>query len=215
VDIAKGVGCPTANIWLAQDGFDYPFQVDYGKQWEWMVESVRQIADRDPTIRIGLEPKPREPRNRCFIDSVPTALLLAEETGRKNVGVTVDVGHTLVEFRNMAQAVVTAARKGRLFHLHINDNSGGWDDDMIVGSVRQIEFLELFYHLRKLGYEGWCAVDIFPYREDSVKAVEESMAYMQKFEDLIDAIGLDAIGKCLDGDDATASIRLLRKSIFK
>lgn len=215
VDIAKGTNCDRVNIWLAQDGFDYPFQVDFSDQWNYMVDSVQKIADRDPGIRIGLEPKPREPRNRCFIDSVPTALLIADETKRPNVGVTIDVGHVLVEFRNMAQAVATAARRQRLFHLHINDNYGGWDDDMIVGSVRQIEFLELFYHLRKLGYNGWCSVDIFPYREDSRKAVEESIKYMAKFEEMIDNIGMAAIGECLKGDDVAQSIRLLREKIYR
>lgn len=215
VDIAKGVGCGLANIWLAQDGFDYPFQVDYAEQWEYMVDSVRKIADHDPSVKIALEPKSREPRNRCFIESVPTAILIAEETGRANVGVTVDVGHALVDFRNMAQAVITAARKNKFFHLHINDNYGGWDDDMIVGSVRHVEFMELFYYLRKIGYTGWCAVDIFPYRESSLRAVEESMAYMEKFEELVDGMGHEEMAACIHGDEAAASIRLLRKTMFK
>lgn len=214
VDVAKGTDCDRVNIWLAQDGFDYPFQVDYSDQWDYMVDSVKKIAQHDPSIKIGLEPKPREPRNRCFIDSVPTGLLIADECG-PNVGVTIDVGHVLVEFRNMSQAVATAARRGKLFHLHINDNYGGWDDDMIVGSVRQVEFLELFYHLRRLGYNGWCSVDIFPYREDSAKAVAESLAYMAKFEDMIDAIGMDAIADCLKSDDATKAVRLIRENIYK
>ena len=64
VDIARDVSCGMVNIWLAQDGFDYPLQVDFGAQWEYMVDSVRKIADHDPSVKIGLEPKPREPRNR-------------------------------------------------------------------------------------------------------------------------------------------------------
>ncbi len=47
VDIAKGTDCGIANIWLAQDGFDYPFQVDYSDQWQYMVESVQKIADHE------------------------------------------------------------------------------------------------------------------------------------------------------------------------
>ncbi len=215
VDIASGSGCNTVNIWLAQDGFDYPLQDDYEVQWANMTDSVKKIASHNPSVKICLEPKPREPRNRCFTDSVSTGLLLASDVGNDNVGLTIDVGHTMVEFRNMAMAVVTAARRNKLFHLHINDNYGGWDDDMIVGSVRQTEFIELFYYLRRLGYNGWCSVDIFPYRECSKKAVAESLAYMAKFEQMIDEIGMDAISECLRGDDATASIRLLREKIYK
>ena len=41
MDIAKGCDCERINIWLAQDGFDYPFQVDYADQWDYMVEIGR------------------------------------------------------------------------------------------------------------------------------------------------------------------------------
>lgn len=56
------------------------------------------------------------------------ALLLCLETGRKNVGVTIDTGHSLYAGENIAEAVVLAScAGGRLMHMHFNDNYGYWD----------------------------------------------------------------------------------------
>ena len=49
-----------------------------------------------------------------------------------NLGVTVDFGHALMARENAAE-------------VHINDCYGDWDDDLIVGSVRVWEALDLLY----------------------------------------------------------------------
>ena len=161
IDFAEAVGAGIVNLWLGQDGFDYPFQVDYAEQWENMVSGVRACADHKPAIRLALEFKPREPRNRSLIDSASTALLLVREIDRPNVGVTIDNGHVLQVGANMAQAAELCGRAGRLFNLHLNDNYAAWDDDMIAGSVHLTEYLELLYVLHKIGYEGFMVVEAF------------------------------------------------------
>ena len=215
MDFCCAVETGLVNIWLGQDGFDYPFQVDYAKQWEYALEALRACADYNPAMQVAIEPKPREPRNRSFIDSTTTALLLVQDADRKNVGVTLDVGHILQEGKNIAQSIAYAHAHGKLFNLHINDNYSAWDDDMIVGSVHHIEFIEMFYTMRKIGYDKWVAVDIFPYREDSMRAADESIQYMHKFNELVDIIGIAELDKCIAGDDVTATIKLIREKIFK
>jgi len=215
MDFCGAVGTNLVNIWLGQDGFDYPFQVDYAAQWEYALEALTACADHNPQMQVAIEPKPREPRNRSFIDSTTTALLLVQDAKRDNVGVTLDVGHILQEGKNIAQSIAYAHAHGKLFNLHINDNYAAWDDDMIVGSVHHIEFIEMFYTLRKIGYDKWCAVDIFPYREDSMRAADESIQYMYKFEQLVDTIGVAELDKCIAGDDVTATIKLIREKIFR
>ena len=67
-----------------------------------MVNGVRTCAEYKPKIRLALEFKPREPRNRALIDSTSTSILLAREIDRPNVGVTIDNGHVLQVGRNVA-----------------------------------------------------------------------------------------------------------------
>jgi xylose isomerase len=99
----------------------------------------------------------------------------------------------------------------RLFHVHINDNYRSWDDDMIVGSVRTLEYLEFFYWLRRTGYDGWITIDQFPYREDGQAAAAESAAWLDWFETRIDRADTDRIEQVIAAKDAVASSRLMRE----
>jgi len=214
VDFAVGVGAEFVNIWMGQDGFDYVFQTDYTSQWNRMVEAVREICDHNPGMKIALEFKPREPRNRCVLDHAGTTLLLAKDVNRPNVGLTVDLGHVFQSQGNVAQVVEMCANHGMLYNLHVNDNYGAWDDDMILGSVRYTEYIELCYSLRKLGYDGWVSVDIFPFREPAFRAAEESVRNFMNFDKLVDTIGFDRLTACINGTDATEGLRLIREAMF-
>jgi sugar phosphate isomerase/epimerase len=214
IDFAGAVGAPMVNLWLGQDGFDYPFQVDYTAQWERMVKGVRECADYKPNIRLCLEFKPREPRNRALLDTASTALLMVREIDRANVGITIDNGHVLQAGANMAQAAELCGRAGKLFNMHLNDNYAAWDDDMIVGSVHLIEYLELLYVLRKIGYSGWCSIDIFPFREDAFRATEESIRYLSAYNRWVEKVGDRRIAELVRVGDVTEVMRTVRETLF-
>ncbi|HUI69643.1 MAG TPA: sugar phosphate isomerase/epimerase family protein [Spirochaetia bacterium] len=214
IDFAEATGAGLINLWLGQDGFDYPFQADYAEQWQNMVEGVRACAEYKPSIRLALEFKPREPRNRALIDSASTSLLLVREIDRPNVGVTIDNGHVLQVGANMAQAVALCSRAGRLFNMHLNDNYAGWDDDMIAGSVHLVEYLELLYTLRKTSYGGWCSIDIFPYRENAERATEESVAFLAACNRWVAKVGMEKIHSLIAAGDVTEMLRTIRTSLL-
>lgn len=85
IDFTRKTGGQFVNLWLGQDGFDYSFQTDYTKQWKLMVEGLREICDYAPDLKIALEFKQREPRNRCFFDHPNTSLLVACDVERKTL----------------------------------------------------------------------------------------------------------------------------------
>lgn len=215
LDFTRAVGAEGFNIWLGQDGFDYPFQTDYADQWDWLVESLKHIADYAPDLKISIEPKIREPRNRSIIDTVSTALLLCHDVGRDNLGITIDIGHTLQAGQNIAQNIVLAHKHNKLFNLHVNDNYGSWDDDMIVGSVHLMEFLEMMYFLDRIGYSNWISVDIFPFREDSLNAARECILHIQKYNSLIELIGNNRLSQLIQAGDITETLKIIRETIFK
>ena len=212
---AKLMGNPSVNLWLGQDGFDYPFQTNYTKQWDWLVKNIRELADYDPSVRLTLEGKIREPRNRCLIDTTMTALLIAEEVGRDNVGVAIDTGHVFYAQQSVAQNIEIAAKYGRLFMMHANDNYNLWDDDMMVGALRLTEYIEMFYSLRKVGYEGFVSVDIFPYRENQYDATEQSVLNMKKYDEAIDRIGFDRIGELIEEGNPCRMVETIREAVLK
>lgn len=213
-DYAKELGADVINVWPGQDGFDYALCCDFGKLYADFLEGAVEIADHNPDVKIALEFKPREPRNRSLIENASTALLMCAESGRENLGVCVDVGHVLYANGNMANAVELCGSRGKLFHMHTNDCLGSWDDDMIVGSVHFIEYIELCYVLRKINYQGWCSVDIFPSREDAISAARESVLYISLFDSLVDKIGMDVLGECIRKGDAAHVSRIIREKVF-
>ncbi len=215
MDIAVELGCDLINVWNGQDGYDYPFQADYIEERDWLVEGLRECARHRSDVRLSLEYKPKEPRNRSYIGNVTGALLLVLEIGLPNVGVTIDVGHALDAYEDVGESVALLGRSGnKLFHMHFNDNYRLWDDDMIVGSVHTIEYLELLYWLDRVGYEGYLSMDQYPYREDTERAIGESIRWLKAFRAVIQRAGTDTITEVIRRGDATEASRMLREALF-
>lgn len=212
--LGRELGCDTISIWNGQDGYDYPLQADYVSANKWLLEGLTECCEAAPDMRISLEYKPKEPRCHCFISNVWAALTLIAESGRPNMGITIDVGHSFEAYEDVAEAVAAAMSRGRMFHFHMNDNWKLWDDDMIAGSLHTVEFVEMFYYLRKLGYTGFISTDQYPYREDSRDAVEQTVKWMRTFERLADKIDMARMQKILDGNDAVASTAYMRELMF-
>ena len=212
---AKLIGDPSVNLWLGQDGFDYPLQTNYSNQWDYLIKAIRELADYNPKIKLTLEGKIREPRNRSLVDTTMTALLICMEVDRENVGVAIDTGHVFQAQQNVAQNIEVASRYGKLFMMHANDNYNLWDDDLIVGALRLTEYIEMFYSLRKVGYEGFISVDIFPYREDQYEATRQSVLNMKKYDEAIDMIGFENISSMIKEGDPNKMVRTIREAIFK
>lgn len=213
-ECAEQIGCKTISIWNGQDGFDYPFQVDYQQSWEWLVKGIKVCANACPNMNFALEYKPKEPRNHSFISNVYSTLTLINDIGEKNVGITIDTGHAAVAYENLAFAAVEAQKREKLFHVHYNDNYGLWDDDMIAGSIHTIEYIEFVWWLKKIKYDSYISVDQFPYRENSMLAVNESVKWMKAFEKAADKIDNVRILDALKNNDAVKSTSIMRELMF-
>jgi len=212
-EMAEKLGCELINIWNGQDGYDYPLCADYMQARDWLAEGVRECAVRFPDIRFALEYKMKEPRTHSYLARMADTLLVCNEVATDNVGVTIDVGHSLLAYENVAEAAVLASRTGdKLFHMHFNDNYRAWDDDMIVGSVHTVEYIELLYWLDRIGYEGWYSMDQYPYREDARAALAESVAWLKALQAKVDA-HREGIEAAIAEGDATKTSALLRDMI--
>jgi len=214
-ELAKKLKCSLVNLWPGQDGYDYPLQANYAQARQWLVEAVRTAAKSFPGMRFSLEYKPKEPRTHSFIARAADTLLLAQEIGLPNVGVTIDTGHSLVAGENMAEAAALLSHAGnKLFHMHFNDNYRFWDDDMIVGSVHFVEFVELLFWLKEVGYSGWYSMDQYPYREEAQGALRGSVEFLQGIEAMLDAKSMDEIRAVIAEGDAVKSTAWIRSRLF-
>ncbi|GGD82362.1 sugar phosphate isomerase/epimerase family protein [Paenibacillus nasutitermitis] len=215
IDAATELGGNLISLWPGQDGYDYLFQADYIEERDWFAEGLKEVSRYRPDVKISLEYKPKEPRTHSYLSTAAVSILMAQETGADNVGVTIDFGHSLNAYETPAESVALLKKYGnRLFHVHMNDNFRHWDDDMIVGSIHTIETLEFFYWLKRTGYDGWLSIDQYPYREDGLEAVREGVNAMEAFVRLVDAIPSGEIEALLKGGKSPEITAYLRRLLL-
>lgn len=213
--IARKMECPLINLWLGQDGYDYPLTADYQQQRAHLMEGIRTAASEFPDLKFALEYKPKEPRTHSFHARAADTLLMALETKLDNVGVCIDVGHALMASENVAESAVLLQHHGdRLFHMHFNDNYRSWDDDMIVGSLHTVEYLELLFWLSEIKYEGWYSMDQYPYRENGASAVSESVAFLRSIDRLLTTERMQEIRSLIAKGDATKTTGWMRELLL-
>ncbi|MBS7644873.1 MAG: sugar phosphate isomerase/epimerase family protein [Candidatus Bathyarchaeia archaeon] len=214
MEVSKEVGSNLVNLWLGQDGYDYLFQVDYAKAWDLLIDSIKDCALHIPDVKLSLEYKLREPRTHSLIATVGKAVLIANEIGLDNVGVTIDIGHAFNAYENPAESLILARKWNRLFHIHMNDNFREWDDDMIVGSQNFWDYIEFFYYLKEVGYDGWLSLDVYPYRDDPVSVCSQSIANLKKLQELVSRIDPQSLKERMLSNDQPSIIKLLWDAIF-
>lgn len=216
IDITKKIGGNMVNLWPGQDGFDYPFESDYFYAWETMTNVIRELADYDPEMKVGLEYKLKEPRIHCYISTIGKTLLLAQATERSNVGVFLDTGHAILAYENVAESfALTKIFGGRLFGVHINDARRDWDWDMNVGSVHLLDTMEWLYWVDKIGFDGFYTLDIWPARMDSLQAIQESIAWTKAMRNALMKIGDGKIEAMIAEGNPASAMGILREAIFE
>ncbi|MBO0791786.1 MAG: TIM barrel protein [Ktedonobacteraceae bacterium] len=209
IEIAHQLDARYVKFWPGQDGFDYPFQADYQRLWDYSVEGVGAVAQSDPTMQFAIEYKEKEPRSHMFFSSAARTLLAIEDMGVENVGIVFDLGHSFFAKETPADALQLVARRGKLVSVELNDNWREWDDDMAVGSVHLIETLEFLLALRRINWQGPLLLDQFPFREDAVAAARASIKTMRALERLLDRLDLDALKAAQEQQDALKAQRIV------
>lgn len=161
-DYAKAVGAPHVTCCPLSDGYDMLFQVNYREAWKNLVDTFGEAADYLPEIPLFIEPKYSETRVHCHIDSTSKALLLLKEIGNPNMGVTLDMGHSLQSQENPAQMMLTTLDCGYDVYVHTNDNDTKADWDLIGASRHFLHYVELMFWAREVGYNKYFTTDASP-----------------------------------------------------
>jgi xylose isomerase len=196
------------------DGHNYNFEVDYLKQWRWLEEGIAESAGHRQDVRISLEYKLNEARNFVVLGDMGRSLYLCERLGLPNVGVTMDVGHSLVAKETPAEALCLAAQAGRLFYVHFNDNGREWDWDMLPGSVNLWDLVETLFYLDRLDWSGWLAYDVLSRSGGPVETMVGVIEIMKAAERLLDKIGKDTLETMIEASNPERDFARLVKALL-
>jgi len=179
-DLAKRLGCEAFSFWPGQDGWDYNFEVNYGRQFEWFMDACRQAARRakELGLKFGIEAKLKEPKEGNMV--LPTtqlagwiAYVINRELGGPYMGVTIDYGHEQMYAVEPAFTVYVLHGMGvPIANFHINTAKlHSNDEDRVFGTGDVWRFVDYIYAAVDTGYDGWFGEDMFTYRMDPVKAM--------------------------------------------
>ena len=176
IDTLTSLGGNLLTVWLGQDGYDYPFQIDYQDTYQILIRTFRRIALYNKRVKISIEYKPYDPKAYSVLPTMSATLLLIKDIGLPNIGSTLDFCHSLSAQESPAQAASLALKDNRLYGVHLNDGYGPRDDGLMVGSVHLLQTIELLYVLASNNYKGVIYFDTFPV---GIKPIEECKTNIQ------------------------------------
>lgn len=215
MDAAHILGCNMVTTAQLTDGVDYPFELDYLRAWNDMLECIKEAAVYRPDVKISLEYKLSEPRVHCLLGNAGKMAAFCEAVNMPNVGVTLDTGHALQCGEVMADSLSFLSAMNRLFYVHINDNFRNWDWDMMPGTVNLWEFVEFAFYLRRVGYDGWITADVFPQRYDPIKIMEQTFQWMDFIFELADRLDEKTLLEMQQNADGIEITKYIRDQLFQ
>ena len=213
-DFAAAVGAPGVTCCPLGDGFEFPFQTDYRKAWSYLCEAFGEGAAHRPEVPLYIEYKPKETRCHCFVNRAADTLCLIHDIGAKNLGVTIDYGHSVYAGEQPAEALALVHNSGCPYYVHINDNDKTWDWDFFTGSHTLLEYIEFIFYLKEFGYDGYLTSDTHPTRWDMRRMFEINSRLTEKIWKLLDTVGMDALRSMLDNEDYPTTWHFIETNIL-
>jgi len=169
-----------AVVWPGIDGYENPIGVEFYRMWDNFESGLAKAMDEVPGVRVAIEPKPYEPRGNNIYRNTANGLLMARnveallkadenrkllEEGHALVALNPEIGHVLMGHEELAYALASIMREGRLAHTHWNSQPlGNYDQDLNVGVLGLDQMYAALLVLKMYGYEGRFGIDINPER---------------------------------------------------
>ena len=186
VDLAAELGATTFVMWGGREGAEYDSSKDYKAALDRYAEGIDTVAgyikSQGYDIRIGLEPKPNEPRGDILLPTVGHAIAFIDRLDNADiVGLNPEVGHEQMACLNYTAGIAQALWCGKLFHIDLNgQKSIKYDQDLAFGhgdlmsAFGTVDLLENGFPNGGPMYTGARHFDYKPSRTESEAGVWES-----------------------------------------
>jgi L-rhamnose isomerase len=225
VQAAKELGCSSVALWPGSDGWDYNFEVNYGKILDRFIDGCIAInrAAKKAGLKFGVEAKPKEPREgNMILATTQKAMLVCQEVnkacGGKNMGVCIDYGHEQMYGYEPADNLYLAKKVGvPVVNFHVNTAKyNANDEDRCAGTGDNWRMADFCYAAVDTGYNGWFGEDQFTYRQEPTKAMALSREFFGNImkKALLIYRDRDRLNKAQNKGDASASLDVVKKVLI-
>jgi len=216
VDIARTLGTTEVTIQLYTDGFDFPFQVDYGAHWNTVISSIKTIAKyASPDINVAIAYKPREPRAHLTVATVGKSLSLCQEIAMKNVGVALNISHALMAGENPAESIAFLSRASKLFKVYFSEGRGLWDDGAMPGSLDLWQLMETLFYLKTSKQKGHFVLDLIPTRIEPSHACQIAIGNLSIVWKKLEKLDTSEMRRAQKTLDAVESQKIIRRVMLQ
>ena len=213
-DFAEAVGADKVTCCPLGDGYEFSFQYDYATTWKYLIETFGEAGSYKTTVPLCIEYKPSETRGRCFVDNAAKTLCLLNDIQCKDMGVTLDFGHSMYGNENPAEAVSLLANSPYRYYIHVNDNDGRWDWDYFCGTKHFLEYVEFLYYLKKFNYNDYLTSDTSPTRWEIKGTFEANSRLSNRIWKLFEQIDMDEFEGLIAGSDYLQTWQFIEANIF-
>jgi xylose isomerase len=213
-DFAGAAGADKVTCCPLGDGYEFSFQHNYAQTWKYLVEAFGEAGAYKPQIPLFIEYKPSETRGHCFVDTAAKTLCLLNDIQCKDMGVTLDFGHSMYGNENPAEAFVLLAESPYKYYIHINDNDARWDWDYFCGTKHFLEYVEFLYYLKKYNYTDYLTSDTSPTRWDIKGTFEANSRITHKIWNLLDRVDGGELAQLMMQSDYLKTWQFIEKNIF-
>jgi xylose isomerase len=189
--IGDFLGAEYFTYWVARDGFETQFAVDWGNHFKYLQQGLnlaaRYAQERNLSIRKGtIENKPNEPRGEMFLPTVGHSLALISTLEAPDFwGVNPELlQHEQMTGLTGVAAAAFAASMGKLFFLHVgNQKPDQFDNDnpVMIGMDGIKEFISVLWVLDKMGWDGHVEYDNHMLRTDTAPGSRNGRELRQRF----------------------------------
>jgi xylose isomerase len=214
-DFAQAAGADKVTCCPLGDGYEFAFQCDYARMWRYLVETFGEAGSYKPEIPLFIEYKPSETRGRCFVDTAAKTLCLLNDIGIREMGITVDFGHSKYGQENPAEVVALLANSRYPYYIHINDNNARWDWDFMVATHNFLEYVEFLFYLQEYGYRDFLTSDTSPTRWDIRGTFEINTRMSRKIWSLLEGLDRKEFTRLIQQGDFLETWKFIEANILK
>lgn len=177
IDFALALDIPMIN---SCSGYQ-PKTSTFKQAWQRVKNGYREVAkyaqQKNITINIEYEPGKYGPGG-LLLGNAKDTLRMIDEVGEPNLGVTLDIGHSVVCGENVPKIIKILAKEKVLNHIHIEDIKDKVHFHLIPG-VGDIDFKPIFKALEEVDYQGCISVELYTlWNKNPDQACKKSYKYL-------------------------------------
>ncbi|HYF81243.1 MAG TPA: TIM barrel protein [Symbiobacteriaceae bacterium] len=222
IDLAASVGAKFI-YWPGNEGYNYPFQRDYAKTWNWFLEGIQAGVEHanSKNVTFLLEHKNSEPAMQILMRNIGTSMYIVKKikemgTDTRNLKVNMDWQHLIMNNEPLGECAAHLLYENMLGHQHANSGWGSFDDDNMTGAQFIEQQIDLIRELQKGGYGKngeRIGFDLFPYTEDAVEAVKRSVIQFEYMREVALRIDDAEMQAAKEKADAVGAYRAFWKAL--